>query len=141
MAKKRTSHRQSEIVQHSRADVPPCPFHDIDYLSKPFNPRELVARIRAVLRRTARDTERRNQVITVGLLHLDPATLNVVFDGEPVRLTGTEFRVLELLMRGVGEVQSRDLLTERVLGRRLSSYDRSIDTHISNLRRGSGGRG
>jgi two-component system response regulator CpxR len=105
-----------------------------DYLPKPFNPKELVARIRAVLRRTARGTEP-NQVIGVGPLHLNTATLAVMMDGEPVRLTGTEFRVLELLMRTAGQAQSRELLTERALGRKLSAYDRSIDTHISNLRR------
>jgi DNA-binding response OmpR family regulator len=52
-----------------------------------------------------------------------------------VRLTGTEFRLLELLVRGAGQVQSRELLTERVLGRSLSAYDRSIDNHVSSLRR------
>lgn len=114
-----------------------------DYLPKPFNPKELVARIRAVLRRTAAGTGP-NETITVGPLHLSTATFAVTIDGRPVRLTGTEFRVLELLMRGAGEVQSREFLTERALGRRLSVYDRSIDTHISNLRRklaGKDGRG
>ncbi|HYM34914.1 MAG TPA: winged helix-turn-helix domain-containing protein, partial [Steroidobacteraceae bacterium] len=55
--------------------------------------------------------------------------------GKAIRLTGTEFRVLELLMRSAGQVQSRESLTERVLGRKLTPYDRSIDTHVSNLRR------
>jgi DNA-binding response OmpR family regulator len=106
-----------------------------DYLPKPFNPKELVARIHAVLRRTAKNIEFSNQAVTVGSLHLSTATLEATVDGRAVRLTGTEFRVLELLMRGAGHAQSREFLTERILGRTLSAYDRSIDTHISNLRR------
>jgi two-component system response regulator CpxR len=107
-----------------------------DYLSKPFNPRELVARIRAVLRRLgAREADDSNQPVTVGSLRLDPGTMSAYVEGQVVRLTGTEFRVLEMLMRASGQVQSRELMTERVLGRRLTPYDRSIDTHVSNLRR------
>lgn len=107
-----------------------------DYLSKPFNPRELVARVRAVLRRfSARDGDTPSHPVAVGPLRLDPATFDVTLSGQSVRLTGTELRLLELLMRAVGQVQSRESLTERVLGRRLTPYDRSIDTHVSNLRR------
>ena len=109
-----------------------------DYLSKPFNPRELVARIRAVLRRfSSKDNASGSPAppVTVGQLRLDPATFGVTLEGKQIRLTGTEFRVLEMLMRTPGQVQSRDLLTERVLGRKLTPYDRSIDTHVSNLRR------
>lgn len=107
-----------------------------DYLAKPFNPRELVARMRAVLRRfTTRDPGSPSPPIVVGQLRLDPATFGVTLEGRQIRLTGTEFRVLEMLMRTPGQVQSRDLLTERVLGRKLTPYDRSIDTHVSNLRR------
>jgi two-component system response regulator CpxR len=107
-----------------------------DYLSKPFNPRELVARIRAVLRRLgAREAEDASQPVTVGPLRLDPGTMAAYVEGQIFRLTGTEFRVLEMLMRASGQVQSRESLTERVLGRRLTPYDRSIDTHVSNLRR------
>src|SRR6202521_1527 len=69
-----------------------------DYLPKPFNPRELVARIHAVLRRTAKIMEYPNHTVTVGSLHLSTATLEATIDGRVVRLTGTEFRVLELLM-------------------------------------------
>jgi two-component system response regulator CpxR len=107
-----------------------------DYLSKPFNPRELVARVRAVLRRfSPRDADTPAHPVSVGPLRLDPATFEVTLSGEAVRLTGTELRLLEVLMRAVGQVQSRESLTERVLGRRLTPYDRSIDTHVSNLRR------
>ncbi len=107
-----------------------------DYMPKPFNPRELVARVRAVLRRlTSQESDGPPQPVTVGGLHLSPATLETTVHGRSVRLTGTEFRVLEFLMRAPGQVLSREQLTERVLGRKLTPYDRSIDTHISNLRR------
>jgi two-component system response regulator CpxR len=106
-----------------------------DYLSKPFNPKELVARINAVLRRITKNVEYPHQVISVGSLRLNFATREAAFEGRRVRVTGTEFRLLELLMSGAGQVQSRELLTERVLGRTLSAYDRSIDVHVSSLRR------
>jgi two-component system response regulator CpxR len=103
-----------------------------DYLPKPFNPKELVARIHAVLRRTAKNVEfQRGDYRDRCNLRCNPGDGR----GRVVRLTGTEFRVLELLMRGAGQAQSRESLTERILGRTLSAYDRSIDTHISNLRR------
>ena len=106
-----------------------------DYLPKPFNPRELVARLRAVLRR---GTERRSASEEV--LHIAPIVLDVPRHVVRVRdaavaLTGAEFRVLEVLMRSVGRVVSREQLTEQALGRPLELYDRSIDTHVSNLRR------
>ena len=107
-----------------------------DYLAKPFNPRELAARMRAVLRRLLGDVASGPAApLRVGPLYIDPATLEVRIDEREVRVTGSEFRVLELLMRAAGQVQSRDTLTERALGRRLTPYDRSIDTHVSNLRR------
>ena len=81
-----------------------------DYLAKPFNPKELVARIHAVLRRTAKTTEYSNQVIAVGALRLRTATLEATVDGRPVRLTGTELRVLELLMRGAGQAQRQAIV-------------------------------
>lgn len=106
-----------------------------DYLSKPFNPRELAARIRAVLRRSATGPERSARSTSLGPLSINAARFEVRVSGRRVRLTGTEFRVLEALVHSAGQVQSRELLTERILGRKLSAYDRSIDTHISNLRR------
>ena len=108
-----------------------------DYLSKPFNPRELVARIRAILRR-ARNRPGRGAVpdeLDVGPIVLHTGTHLVHVAGRLVPLTGAEFRVLELLMRSAGQVLSREELTEQALGRKLVAYDRSIDTHISNLRR------
>jgi DNA-binding response OmpR family regulator len=108
-----------------------------DYLSKPFNPRELVARIRAILRRASSRSSRGAvpDELTVGPITLNAGTRQVHVADKTVALTGAEFRVLELLMRSAGQVISRDAMTEQALGRKLAAYDRSIDTHISNLRR------
>ena len=108
-----------------------------DYLSKPFNPRELVARIRAILRRASSRAPRGNvpDELSVGPITLNSGTRQVHVAEKPVALTGAEFRVLELLMRSAGQVISREAMTEQALGRKLVAYDRSIDTHISNLRR------
>jgi DNA-binding response OmpR family regulator len=108
-----------------------------DYLSKPFNPRELVARIRAILRR-ANNRPGRGSVpdeLAVGPITLHTGTHQVHVADKSVPLTGAEFRVLEILMRSAGQVISREAMTEQALGRKLVAYDRSIDTHISNLRR------
>ncbi len=108
-----------------------------DYLSKPFNPRELVARIRAILRRAGNRSGQGTapDALTVGPITLNTGTHQAHVDGRPLPLTGAELRVLELLMRSAGQVLSRELMTEQALGRKLVAYDRSIDTHISNLRR------
>jgi DNA-binding response OmpR family regulator len=113
-----------------------------DYLSKPFNPRELVARVRAVLRRVqAQDapmqsaqTAGREQLI-VGDLVLDVSARAVRRAGESITLTGTEFDILQILLRTPGRVVTREHLVKTVLDRRLMPGDRSIDTHIGNLRR------
>ncbi len=108
-----------------------------DYLSKPFNPRELVARIRAILRRANNRSAKGSAAdeLSVGPITLNTGTHLVHVAQRSVPLTGAEFRVLELLMRSAGQVISRDAMTEQALGRKLVAYDRSIDTHISNLRR------
>ncbi len=108
-----------------------------DYLPKPFNPRELVARMRAILRRSlALESQGgRRERLEAGPLVLLFASRTLTARGEPVTLTGVEFRVLEVLMQQAGTVVSREQLTRQVLGRRLTPYDRSIDTHISNIRR------
>ena len=108
-----------------------------DYLSKPFNPRELVARIRAILRRANNrlGAGRTPDELSVGPIALNTGTHQVHVNGQSIPLTGAEFRVLELLMRSAGQVISRESMTEQALGRKLVAYDRSIDTHISNLRR------
>lgn len=103
-----------------------------DYLPKPFNPRELLARIKAILRR-ARGGEPARRFVA-GALRLDPKTRKVSVGDDAVVLTGTEFEILRCLLNAPGEVVSRDTLSETALGRRLLPFDRSIDTHISNLR-------
>jgi two-component system response regulator CpxR len=108
-----------------------------DYLPKPFNPRELVARMRAILRRSLllEPQPGRRERIDAGPLSLLFSSRTASARGQTVTLTGAEFRVLEVLMQQVGIVVSREQLTRQVLGRRLTPYDRSIDTHISNIRR------
>jgi DNA-binding response OmpR family regulator len=105
-----------------------------DYLPKPFNPRELIARIRAILRRTSRSIAP-GSVLVVGDLRLDPAAREVCLDGIPLDLTSVEFTLLESLLRDAGHVVTREQLTETVLGRKLGPFDRVIDVHISNLRK------
>jgi two-component system OmpR family response regulator len=107
-----------------------------DYISKPFNPRELLARLRAVLRRTvAKPSTPERQTMSFGDLALTPATRQVTWQGKALDLTMTEFNLLELLLRSPGDLVTKDTLTEKALGRRRTSYDRSVDVHIGNLRR------
>ena len=109
-----------------------------DYLPKPFNPRELTARIRAILRRVKSDEPRSPSVaspITVGDVELNPGTRVVIRAGKTVELTAVEFDLLEKLLRGSGRIITREELSTDVLRRSLSPFDRSIDMHISNLRR------
>ena len=105
-----------------------------DYLPKPFNPRELVARIRAILRRSLRASGEERPVLA-GDLELHPASREVYLDRQQLLLTSVEFALLELLVKEAGRVVSRDRLTEVVLGRELRPFDRVIDVHVSNLRR------
>ena len=104
-----------------------------DYLSKPFNPRELLARIKAIMRRSRSD-EKRGKALTVGSLELDVHSRRVSAGGESIRLTGTEFELLRCLAESPGKVVPKEQLTQQVLGRRHLPYDRSIDTHVSNVR-------
>ncbi len=105
-----------------------------DYLPKPFNPRELIARIRAILRRTSHSTAS-GGAVTVGDLRLDPAAREAWIGGIPLDLTSVEFALLDALLRDAGRVVTREQLTEGVLGRKLGAFDRVIDVHISNLRK------
>ena len=104
-----------------------------DYLTKPFNPRELIARIKAIMRRS-RTGEQRDHRISVGRLTLDTRARRVSANNTSVRLTGTEFEMLRCLAELPGAVVSKEQLSQQVLGRRHLPYDRSIDTHISNVR-------
>lgn len=105
-----------------------------DYLAKPFNPRELLLRIKAILKRGLADTGAGAATLSVGPLRMEVRHHRAFINGQPLTLTGAEFRILEALMSGPGDVLSRDYLTEYALGRKLTPYDRSLDTHISHLR-------
>ncbi len=108
-----------------------------DYLPKPFNPRELVARIRAILRRSQGKAHESQipEAIRVGDVELDPATRAVLHRGKPVELTSVEFDLLQVLLREAGRVVTREALVDEVLGRKFSPFDRSIDMHVSKVRR------
>ncbi len=119
-----------------------------DYLSKPFNDRELVARIKAILRRvnTAAETNNTNNTLEIDTsndsknIHFDDITLypgrqQVMYQGRDLELTGTEFALLHMLIRNPGLILSRELLSIEILGKRLTPFDRAIDMHMSNLRK------
>lgn len=115
-----------------------------DYLPKPFNPRELVARIRAVQRRAAIVSPTGaapGEALSVGNVTLDLGARTVHLSGDAVELTSVEFSLLEVLIRQAGQVVSREELSLQALGRELNAYDRSIDVHVSSLRRKLGALG
>ncbi|WP_067565749.1 envelope stress response regulator transcription factor CpxR [Candidatus Doolittlea endobia] len=110
------------------------------YLPKPFNDRELIARIRAILRRSCWTEQQQpckadTLSLEVDFLRLIPGRQEATFNGVPLALTGTEFTLLYLLARHLGQVVSREDLSQKVLGKRLTPFDRAIDMHVSNLRR------
>ncbi len=105
-----------------------------DYLPKPFNPRELVARIRAILRRSLRASGE-DRPMVAGDLVMHTVAREVYLEGRALELTSVEFALLEALAREAGRIVSRERLTEMVLGRELRPFDRVIDVHVSNLRR------
>ncbi|TLM76211.1 response regulator [Microbulbifer harenosus] len=106
-----------------------------DYLPKPCNPRELAARLRAILRRGRSETSSSDDKLSSGALHLLPREHLCLWLEQPVNLTGAEFSVLKVLVEHTGEVVSKEVLTEQALGRKLMPYDRSIDVHVSNIRK------
>ncbi|MGI9285241.1 MAG: response regulator [Pseudomonadales bacterium] len=107
-----------------------------DYLGKPCNPRELSARLRAVLRRSSNQNTVHNAKDTIELhgINLNNGQRSVTVGNEELSLTSAEFNVLALLMQSAGEVLSKSVLTEKVLQRKLGAYDRSIDVHVSRVR-------
>jgi len=114
-----------------------------DYLPKPFHPRELIARIRSVLKR--RSVPLPAKVLQIGDLEIHPGSRRVLQGGaggekQPVELTGAEFDLLLVLARSAGEVLSRDDLAQAALGRSVAAFDRSIDNHISSLRKKLGNK-
>lgn len=104
-----------------------------DYLPKPCNPRELVARLRAILRRTQKLPVSRPIIDHQGI-NVDCSKRMATQEGIPMDLTNAEFNILEMLIKSPGQAFSKEELTEYALGRKYTAYDRSIDVHISNLR-------
>ena len=105
-----------------------------DYLVKPFSPRELVARVRALLRRVHADSEPQREVLEFGELTIDVSGHKVMVSGKEIDLTASEFKLLTTLSRYPGRVYSRMELVEKVLGYDFEGYERTIDSHVKNLR-------
>ena len=113
-----------------------------DYLPKPFNPRELVARLRAIMRRVNMDSsDKVSEKIQVEDIELSESSRSAKLDGEEVILTSVEFDLLKHLLLEAGKIIKKEDLSIRVLDRELSPFDRSLDMHISNLRKKLGPRG
>jgi two-component system response regulator CpxR len=106
-----------------------------DYLSKPFNPRELLARVRAILRRSVPGAVAEQTLLRADGLELNRAARTVLQNGNKVELTDVEFALLEALMSSPGKVVAREDISENVLGRKFHPFDRSLDMHVSRLRR------
>jgi two-component system response regulator CpxR len=106
-----------------------------DYLPKPFGPEELLARIRAVLRRVENSEMAESRTISTGSVELNPRTREVRCRGKTVDITSIEFEILEILMRSAGRTVSRDELTAILHQRELTPFERSLDVHISHLRK------
>jgi len=107
-----------------------------DYLPKPCNPRELAARIRAILRRSEPQTSgTTSQTMTFGSLTWQPKSRTILNQSKPIELTSTEYNILSVLMQHAGEVVSKHELSEAALGKHFATFDRSLDVHIGHLRK------
>lgn len=106
-----------------------------DYLPKPFNPRELLARVQAVLRRARSTSEPSSELLLAGPLRIDPARRIAWRDDVELELTSTEFDILRTLVAAAGRVVPRDRLMEEARGADFASFDRSVDVHVSHIRR------
>jgi two-component system response regulator CpxR len=106
-----------------------------DYLPKPFSPDELLARIRAVLRRTGRPVFGAEEVVEVNRVRLNTGARTVRYDGSEIDLTAIEFDILEILVRSAGRVVSRDELMNILHQREATPFERSVDVHVSHLRK------
>jgi len=105
-----------------------------DYLPKPFNPRELLARLRAIMRRREPAAGRREQVLRFGRLEIDRSARSVRVDGEERSLTGYQFDLLCALAENAGRVMSREALMDKLRGESFEAFDRSLDVHVSRIR-------
>jgi len=110
-----------------------------DYVTKPFSPKELVARVKAVLRRRIKPTDERSTIRIGKLLKIDLEKYEVAVDGKPIELTSAEFRLLQLLASRKGRVFSRDSILDYLWGNEKAVIDRTVDVHINNLRKKLGG--
>jgi DNA-binding response OmpR family regulator len=106
-----------------------------DYVVKPFSPKELVARVRAVLRRTSEAREERDEILRTADVEVDIARMRVTVAGRPVELTPTEFQLLATMAREPGRVFTRSQLLDAVHGVAFESYERAIDAHVKNIRK------
>lgn len=136
----RQTHRTPVIMLTARGDdfdrVLGLELGADDYLPKPFNHRELSARVKALLRRSEFSNQVSAQpILTSGSLCLDVAKQKATVDSEELELTSTEFLLLKLLMISVGDLVTKTTISEQILGRRLAAFDRSIDMHVSNIRK------
>jgi DNA-binding response OmpR family regulator len=122
----RTQHEDRILGLNSGAD---------DYLPKPFDPDELLARIRAVLRRSDGGAATNRKSMSIGNIKLDPATREVWISSSPIDLTAMEFDLLDMLMSSAGKVVTRREITVALFEREATPYDRFLDVHISHLRR------
>lgn len=105
-----------------------------EYVTKPFSPRTLAARVRAMLRRS-RGHVKAPAILRVGSLEIDPTGFHAVLDGKPLQLTPNEFKLMAVFARHRGQTLTREFLLEELHGMVISSFDRSVDSHIKNLRR------
>lgn len=113
-----------------------------DYLAKPFHHQELLARINAILRRITLTNQQSQEafqqehsVLTVNNVELNHGTRTVYCHQNPIELTGTEYQILSLLIENKGQIIAKETISEQILNRKLSPFDRSIDVHIGNIRR------
>src|SRR5262249_29541281 len=112
-----------------------------DYMSKPYSPQELIARVRAILRRAGAGGSAFRHLLRAGDLELDKLKRKVSKGGVEIEMTAAEFDLLELLLARAGQVVAREEIAQLILGRPLNHNDRSIDMHVSNLRRKIGAAG
>jgi two-component system response regulator CpxR len=105
-----------------------------DYMPKPCNPRELVARIKAILRRTQSEPSTPLSIIKAGNIEIQPASRKASYQSQPLSLTSSEYNLLEVLVKNAGKLVDKETLSEQALGKKLTDYDRSIDMHLSKLR-------